>query len=77
MHFSVEYDPLAKALAVLVLDLQAAERASPLLNSGVRHWGCCSSSGLWEDLDIYHLAGTQQRPSRGVGSVDFRPPVTQ
>jgi hypothetical protein len=39
MHFAMENDPLAEALAVLIFDLQAAEGASPLLHGGIRHWG--------------------------------------
>jgi hypothetical protein len=40
VHLSVENYPLAEALAVLVLDLQAAEWAFPLLDGGIGHfWG--------------------------------------
>jgi hypothetical protein len=42
MHFAMKDDPLAEALAVLILDFQAAKGASPFLHGGVRHWGLAS-----------------------------------
>ena len=51
MHFAMKDDPLAEAFAVLILDLQAAEGASPFLHGGVRHWGLASlnlaSGKIW------------------------------
>jgi len=45
MHFAMEDDPLPEAFAVLILDLQPAVRASPLLHGGVRHRGLIPS--IW------------------------------